>query len=140
VAKYLESGFTFLPWRPWQMKALVVLTLSISGTVLLIACANVASLLLAEYFETLRIPFVRGRNFTEEEAKTEAPVVIVSESLARQFWPGGNPIGHRFKVSVTNAEAEIIGVVKDGVREIRSQYELQPYSGDFLFSAVPGHG
>ncbi len=44
---YLESGFTFLPWRPWEMKALVILTLSISGAVLLIACANVASLLLA---------------------------------------------------------------------------------------------
>ena len=44
---YLESGFTFLPTRPWQMKALILLILSISGTVLLIACANVASLLLA---------------------------------------------------------------------------------------------
>ncbi len=46
-ADSLEIGFSFLPWRPWQMKALAILILSVSGSVLLIACANVASLLLA---------------------------------------------------------------------------------------------
>ena len=89
------------------------------------------------YFATLGIPFVRGRNFSEEEAKAEAPVVIVSESFARQFWPGRDPTGHRMKIGATNAEAEVIGVVKDGVREIRSQYEMQPYAGDFYAPLSP---
>jgi len=85
------------------------------------------------YFDTLGIAFVRGRNFTESEAQGEAPVAIVSESFARQFWGTQDPIGRRFRVGLTNSDAIVIGIVKDGVREIRSQYELQPYSGDFYF-------
>jgi predicted lysophospholipase L1 biosynthesis ABC-type transport system permease subunit len=64
-------------------------------------------------------------------------VLIVSESFAKQFWPGQDPLRHRLKISETNTEAEIVGVVKDGVREIRSQYELQPYSGDFYSPLSP---
>ena len=90
-----------------------------------------------EYFATLGIPIVSGRNFTEADAKTEAPVLIVSESFAKQFWPGRDCLGHRLKISATNAEAEIIGVAKDGVREIRSQYELQSYAGDFYSPLSP---
>jgi predicted permease len=90
-----------------------------------------------DYFRTLDIPILRGRNFTIEEAKAEAPVLIVSESFAKQFWPGEDPLRHRLKISETNAEAEIVGVVKDGVREIRSQYEFQPYAGDFYAPLSP---
>jgi predicted permease len=90
-----------------------------------------------DYFTTLNISIIRGRNFTMEEAKAEAPVLIVSESFAKQFWPGQEPLRHRLKISETNAEAEIVGVVKDGVREIRSQYELQPYAGDFYSPLSP---
>ncbi len=89
------------------------------------------------YFDTLGISIVRGRNFTEEEAKAEAPVLLVSESFARQFWPGRDPLGHHLKINATNAEAEIVGVVKDGVREIRSQYELQSYPGDLYSPLSP---
>lgn len=90
-----------------------------------------------KYFETLRIPIIRGRNFTKDEARTEAPVLIVSESFARRFWPGQDPLGHHLKTSPTNVEAEVVGEVKDGVREIRSQYELQPYVGDFYSPLSP---
>jgi ABC-type antimicrobial peptide transport system permease subunit len=82
-------------------------------------------------------PSFAGGNFTETEAKTEAPVLIVSESFAKQFWPGRDPLGHHLKLSVTNAEAEVIGVVKDGVREIRGQFELQSYPGDFYSPLSP---
>ena len=90
-----------------------------------------------DYFATLDLPIIRGRNFTIEEAKAEAPVLIVSESFAKQFWPGQDPLRHHLKISETNTEAQIVGVVKDGVREIRSQYELQPYSGDFYSPLSP---
>jgi predicted permease len=90
-----------------------------------------------DYFAALGIPITRGRNFTIEEAKAEAPVLIVSESFAKQFWPGEDPLRHHLKISETNAEAEIVGVAKDAVREIRSQYELQPYPGDFYSPLSP---
>jgi predicted permease len=87
------------------------------------------SLVPPEYFGTLGISIVRGRGFTGDEAKAEAPVMIVSESFASRFY-AGDPIGRHLKISPTNEEAVIVGVAKDGVREIRSQYELQEYSGD----------
>ena len=121
----------------WYARYLRYQSMLVDGQTPRKASGIAQSRVMPAYFETLRIPIVRGRNFTEEEAKTEAPVAIVSESFARQFWPEGDPIGHRFKTSVTNVEAEIIGVVKDGVREIRSQYELQPYAGDFYSPLSP---
>ncbi len=46
-----------------------------------------------EYFGVFRIPVVRGRNFTADEADSEAAVVIVSEATARRFWPNQNALG-----------------------------------------------
>src|SRR5436309_6010798 len=50
------------------------------------------------YFDTLRIPIVRGRNFTPGEADGQAPVVVISEATARRFWPGEDPLGKRLKI------------------------------------------
>src|SRR6266446_4216045 len=72
----------------------------------------------ASYFDTLGIPILRGRTFTRHEAETGAHVAIVSESGARQFWPGENPLGRRVKLDMKftgrfDAEFEVIGVAKD---------------------------
>jgi predicted permease len=94
------------------------------------------SMVAPEYFSTLEIPIVRGRNFSEEDAKNGSPVVIVSESFASQFWPKQDPLGHHLRLGLTNVEAEVVGVAKDGIRVIRSQYELDAFSGD-LYSPLP---
>src|SRR5262249_60104740 len=39
------------------------------------------------HLATLGVPILRGRNFTEQEAKSGAPVVVISESTARKLWP-----------------------------------------------------
>src|SRR5687767_4998935 len=39
------------------------------------------------YFQTIRLPLVRGRDFTERDDAGAPPVVIVSEALAEKFWP-----------------------------------------------------
>ncbi|MBA3440891.1 MAG: ABC transporter permease [Pyrinomonadaceae bacterium] len=85
------------------------------------------------YFETLGISLSRGRVFTEEESQTGAPVVIISDTTARRFWPGEDPIGKRIGIGAasTNKESankegatpsfsssafsssEVIGVVRD---------------------------
>ena len=45
------------------------------------------------YFGTMRIPLLRGRDFTDADRASSAPTAIVSESLAERYWPGENPVG-----------------------------------------------
>jgi predicted permease len=65
-----------------------------------------------EYFSLLGIPIVRGRNFTETEWRTGAPVALATESTARQFWPNQDPIGKTIHMTGEN-DFQVIGVVKD---------------------------
>ena len=60
----------------------------------------------------------RGRYFDEGDRKDSVPVVIVNETLARQYWPHEDALGKRFKLGVPNAPwVTIVGVVDD-VREV----------------------
>ena len=69
------------------------------------------------YFETMRIPLVAGRAFTEGDGPEAPPVAIVSRSLAERFWPGRDPIGQRLKVGRPGEMDEpwrtVVGVVGD---------------------------
>ena len=51
----------------------------------------------ARYFETLGIPVLRGRAFKEEECRAAAPVVIISQAMARRYWGTADPIGRRIR-------------------------------------------
>jgi len=71
-----------------------------------------------DYFQTVGAPIVLGRAFTDRDDKNAPPVVIVSESLAKQYFPGENPIGKKIipNGSVDPGKPpvrEIVGVVKD---------------------------
>jgi predicted permease len=65
-----------------------------------------------EYFQTLGIPIRRGREFTEEDARSGESTAIISEAMANRFWSNVNPIGQRFK-DYDGTTHEIIGVVAD---------------------------
>jgi putative ABC transport system permease protein len=69
-----------------------------------------------DYFRTMRIPLLRGRLFTAHD-RADAPLVtIISESLARHFFPGQDPIGRHLAQSSAqnnNPYMEIVGVVGD---------------------------
>jgi predicted permease len=67
----------------------------------------------ANYFQLLGIPIVRGRGFNPRESSSEQHVVIVSESTARKFWPGEDPVGKRVRVSDYPVYEEVVGVSKD---------------------------
>jgi putative ABC transport system permease protein len=70
------------------------------------------------YFKTLGVPVVQGRDFTSQDDVDSPPVALVSEEFVRQFFPGENPIGKRIKPSATASAdkprmREIVGVVHD---------------------------
>lgn len=66
-----------------------------------------------KYFSAMRIPFLRGRNFTEQEVRDGAKVLIVSDLLARQTFPNEEPLGKRLIMMMGPEPWEIIGVVGD---------------------------
>jgi putative ABC transport system permease protein len=65
------------------------------------------------YFQTLGIPLLKGRSFTLEDRNDAQPVAIVSETAARQFWPGQDPIGKRIRCGVYTPWQTIVGIVGD---------------------------
>jgi putative ABC transport system permease protein len=66
-----------------------------------------------QYFSALRIPFLRGRNFTDQEVREGAKVVIISELLAQQVFPDEEPLGKRLVMAMGKQPFEIIGIVGD---------------------------
>ncbi len=69
-----------------------------------------------DYFGLMQVPVVEGREFTAQDDSGTAPVAIVSENLARRFFPGENPIGKRIKVGVESSDdpwMTVIGVAGD---------------------------
>jgi predicted permease len=66
------------------------------------------------YFTTLKARLARGRDFTPHDDATRNRVVIINETLARQYFPGQDPLGRRMHYySTTSPPMEIIGVVGD---------------------------
>jgi putative ABC transport system permease protein len=61
------------------------------------------------------IPLQKGRFFTDQDRETGTPVVIISESMARRFWPGEDPVGRRMTASFSAGQGprQIVGVVGD---------------------------
>ena len=66
------------------------------------------------YFQTLGIPVLSGRDFTDDDRRASRAVVIVNERLARVFWPQQDPIGKGLRVpDAGSPTAEVVGVVRD---------------------------
>jgi predicted permease len=70
------------------------------------------------YFQTLRIPLIRGREFQETDTTKSKAVVVVNQAFAKKFFPGEDPIGKRINPGVgdgviTDVKREIVGVVGD---------------------------
>jgi putative ABC transport system permease protein len=66
-----------------------------------------------DYFQTLGIPLLLGRDFTPQDSATAPKVVIINEALANRFWPGQSPLGKYLKLQGEQGPPpEIIGVVK----------------------------
>jgi predicted permease len=63
------------------------------------------------YFAALKIPFRSGRAFTEQDQQNAEPVVIIDETLAREYWPNENAIGKHMRRGSRAPWSTIVGVV-----------------------------
>jgi putative ABC transport system permease protein len=67
-----------------------------------------------QFMKAMGIPVVRGREFTDADSATSAPAVLVSESMAHQFWPNQDPIGKRLTLTFfPRVVRQVVGVVGD---------------------------
>ena len=68
----------------------------------------------AGYMSAMHIPTLRGRGLSDTDVAGRPAVVLVSESMARQFWPGEDPVGKRLTLTFyPDAIREVVGVVGD---------------------------
>lgn len=67
----------------------------------------------ASYFETLGVPIVRGRTFLPSDGESSEPVAIVSQELARTYWPDQEPVGKRIRSASGAVFFEVVGVAAD---------------------------
>jgi predicted permease len=79
----------------------------------------------SDYFRAMSIPLMRGRAFTERETKESPGVAIISEEMAKRYWPGEDPIGKRLTLSFEETPREIVGIVGD-VRQTSLNVETTP--------------
>jgi len=89
---------------------------------------NVAALrfVTSGYFDAMRIPLVRGRDVSEGDAQDRPFVAIVSESFAKRYWPGQDPIGRHFNFGFE--DRAVVGIVGDvKFRGLERQNEPQVY-------------
>ncbi len=79
---------------------------------------NISRVSIAEpgYFQTLRIPLIRGREFLDTDTTKSKAVVVVNQAFANKYFPGEDPIGKRINPGlddgvVTDVKREIVGIV-----------------------------
>ncbi len=91
-----------------------------------------------QYFQTMRIPFVHGRDFDERDQEGARGVVIINETMARRYWPGGDALGRRLKL--TKDWLEIVGIATDvknrSLRESPQPFLYLPLLQDYRSNMI----
>src|SRR5688572_5940602 len=65
------------------------------------------------YLETIGVPVVRGRGFTDADAADTLPVAIITRGMGTRYWPDSDPIGKRMRVGTDPRWVQIVGVAAD---------------------------
>lgn len=92
-----------------------------------------------DYFQTMNIPQLKGRSFTEQDREKTSNVIIVNEALANRYWPNQDPIGKRLGFSEEDPRKqewrEIVGVVGN-VKSKALEIEVMP-EAYFPYRQIP---
>jgi predicted permease len=93
------------------------------------------------YLKTMRTPLLAGRDFNESDTATSAQVAIISETVAKRFFPNSNPVGKFFRVEADPGKPEpqiqVVGLMKDAKYE--SLREDKSATAFFPITQVPEH-
>jgi putative ABC transport system permease protein len=107
----------FISFLPPEVRAGIFMGVGIDGPPRQGEPPRRANTLIAstDYFDTMRMPVVRGRGFTARDAADRPPVAVVNESFVRRYFPADDPIGRRIGTGFDGLTPvrEIVGVVKD---------------------------
>ena len=76
------------------------------------------------YFRTMGIPVLQGREFDEQDRADKPLALVVSQSFARRYWPGENPLGKHFRPGANSSPGTVVGVVGDVRSDLHE--EAQP--------------
>jgi predicted permease len=92
-----------------------------------------------DFFAAMGLPVILGRGLTIHDTATSPKVAVINETMAREYFPGGSPIGHRFGLSPEHSgDFEVVAVVRDAkyenLREDPTPMAFFPYAqrGGFL--------
>jgi macrolide transport system ATP-binding/permease protein len=90
-----------------------------------------------EFFQTLRIPLVRGRPFSAFDNQNAPRVAIVNQTMAERYWPGQDPIGKMVQPMADPAHwIQVVGLLKDArylaVPEPRQPYMFVPFEQNYV--------
>ena len=78
--------------------------------------STISQVVSPDFFATLRIPLLKGRLFSAEDARDSLPVAVISETMARRNWPGQDPIGKHVRLGPRDGRQPnrlIVGLVGD---------------------------
>jgi putative ABC transport system permease protein len=91
------------------------------------------------YFQTMGIPIVRGRGFTAVDRSDGSGVAVISEAVARRYWPGQDPIGKRLRLEAEVPWVTVVGVAADTrYRELRRDWLTVYFPAPDFFFFDPG--
>jgi predicted permease len=90
----------------------------------------------AAYFDTIGLPIVRGRSFTEAEVDREADVAVINETLASRLWPNGDVLERAMTLQPDGRALRVIGVARDSKYRTLSEQS----NAHFYLPATPAFG
>jgi len=88
-----------------------------------------------DFFQTLGVPVLLGRDFSDSDTATSPHVGIINEQFARRFFPNQNPLGHHIGPEGVNYQMTIVGVVKD--HKYRSIDEEPIPMAWYMYAQIP---
>jgi predicted permease len=88
-----------------------------------------------EFFRTLGIPMVLGRDFADSDTAASAPAGIINEQFAKRFFPNQNPLGHHIGTDDAKFQMTVVGVAKD--HKYRSIEEEPIPMAWYMYAQIP---